>query len=126
MVDVPPGLHCPGEGGSVPAGGGGHPVLVSAGLLHQVPLAAYDSQLVLVRGGQVNGARGNCRAQVARVWDFQICSGRGPAGLQERRHHYWLPPLLHDIPAPKPVLRARRKMLTLGRNVPGSQLLPVS
>lgn len=65
--------------------------MVSTRLLHQVAFAANDPQLLLVGRGQVDGARGNGRAQVARVGDFQVCSGRGPAdmGRETEIHLHW-------------------------------------
>lgn len=59
---------------TVPASGG-VPLQISDALLalDQVSFAADDSQFILVGRGQVDGPRGNGRAQVSRVWNVQMC-----------------------------------------------------
>lgn len=41
-------------------------------LSDQASLAADDTQLVLVGGGEVNGSGGDSWAQVTRVWNVQV------------------------------------------------------
>lgn len=51
--------------------------------LHQVAFAANHPQLVLVGRGQVDGSGGDGRAQVAWVWDVQVCVRVWPGKTQE-------------------------------------------